>query len=115
MGTSSITEQQRAAETFWSKRPNLAAVKNDRIYVVDSDMVLRLGPRLPQGVEMIASCLYPDIFKQKSAAVHPVTPKGVLWRNLPRKTPRAPGGGPEGQFFGILSVHRISNGVQLTR
>jgi len=101
MGTSSITEQQRAAEAFWSKRPNLAAVKNNRIYVVDSDMVLRLGPRLPQGVEMIASCLYPDIFKQKPAAVHPVTPKGVLWRNL--------------QFFGILPVHRISNGVQLTR
>ncbi|MHC4071142.1 MAG: ABC transporter substrate-binding protein [Planctomycetota bacterium] len=69
MGTGRISEQQQAAEVFWSKRPNLAAVKNDRIYVVDSDMVLRLGPRLPHGVEMIARCLHPEIFKQGSETV----------------------------------------------
>lgn len=62
MGTSRIAEQQQAAEEFWGKRPNLTAVKNNRIYVVDSDKVLRLGPRLPQGVEMIARCLHPEIF-----------------------------------------------------
>jgi ABC-type Fe3+-hydroxamate transport system substrate-binding protein len=69
MGTGRISEQQQAAEVFWSKRPNLAAVKNGRIYVVDSDMVLRLGPRLPHGVEMIARCLHPEIFKQGSETV----------------------------------------------
>jgi iron complex transport system substrate-binding protein len=66
MGTSDIDEQQQAAEAFWSKQPNLTAVKNGRIYVVDSDKVLRLGPRLPDGVEMIARCLHPEIFKQQS-------------------------------------------------
>ena len=71
MGTSKISEQQ-AAEVFWGKRPNLTAVKNDRIYVVDSDMVLRLGPRLPDGVEMIARCLHPDIFKQESEVVREI-------------------------------------------
>ncbi|MBA7699179.1 Vitamin B12-binding protein [subsurface metagenome] len=63
MGTSDINEQQKKAEMFWRKRVNLPAVRNNRIYVVDSDTVLRLGPRLPQGVEMIARYLHPDIFK----------------------------------------------------
>lgn len=63
MGTSDINEQQQKAEMFWRTRVNLPAVRNKRIYVVDSDTVLRLGPRLPQGVEMIAHYLHPDIFK----------------------------------------------------
>jgi len=65
MGTSNIGEQQRAAEAFWSKWANLPAVKNNRIYVVDSDPVLRLGPRLPQGAEMIARCLHSEIYTQE--------------------------------------------------
>jgi len=65
MGTSNIREQQRAAEAFWSKWANLPAVKNNRIYVVDSDLVLRLGPRLPQGAEMIARCLHSEIYTQE--------------------------------------------------
>jgi len=65
MGTSNISKQQRAAEAFWSKWANLPAVKNNRIYVVDSDLVLRLGPRLPQGAEMIARCLYSEIYTQE--------------------------------------------------
>jgi len=65
MRTSSISEQQRAAEAFWSKWANLPAVRNNRIYVVDSDLVLRLGPRLTQGAEMVARCLHPDTFTQE--------------------------------------------------
>jgi iron complex transport system substrate-binding protein len=59
-----IDEQQRAAEAFWSRQVNLPAVRNNKIYVVDSDLALRLGPRLPQGAEMITRCLHPDIFRQ---------------------------------------------------
>ncbi|MHC4394888.1 MAG: ABC transporter substrate-binding protein [Planctomycetota bacterium] len=69
MGTRNIADQQRAAEKFWSRWTNLPAVKNNRIYVVDSDIVLRLGPRLPQGIEMITRCLHPDIFGTTSEAV----------------------------------------------
>jgi iron complex transport system substrate-binding protein len=65
MGTSDIDQQQRSAEKFWSKWTNLPAVKNNRIYIVDSDIVLRLGPRLCQGIELIAHCLHPDIFNQE--------------------------------------------------
>lgn len=63
MGTSDIPGQQQAAETFWSKFPALPAVKNNRIFVIEPDTTLRLGPRLLQGAETIASCLHPDSFK----------------------------------------------------
>ena len=60
MGTTGMSGQQQAAETFWSKFANLPAVRNNRIYVVESDTILRLGPRLPQGLEKIARCLRPN-------------------------------------------------------
>jgi len=59
-----IEQQQRAAEAFWSRQVNLPAVRNNNIYVVDSDLVLRLGPRLPQAADMIARRLHPGIFRQ---------------------------------------------------
>ena len=60
MGKIDIGRQQQQAEVFWSKWASLPAVKNNKIYVVNSDTVLRLGPRLPQGVEMVGRCLHPD-------------------------------------------------------
>ena len=60
MGKSNIAEQQQAAEMFWSKWVSLPAVKNNRVYVVEPDTILRLGPRICQGIELIARCLHPD-------------------------------------------------------
>lgn len=68
MGTSDMAEQQKAAEVFWSRWENLPAVKKNRIHVVEPDTVTRLGPRLYQGVELIARCLHPDIFEQEKNA-----------------------------------------------
>jgi iron complex transport system substrate-binding protein len=59
-----IADEQKTAETFWSKWAGLPAVKNNRIYVVESDTILRLGPRLPQGVETIGRYLHPDVLRQ---------------------------------------------------
>jgi iron complex transport system substrate-binding protein len=70
MGTDNIPGQQRAAEVFWSKFAALPAVKNNRIYVIEPDTTLRLGPRLPQGAETIARCLHQDIFRQTSDFAH---------------------------------------------
>ncbi|MCJ7729531.1 MAG: helical backbone metal receptor, partial [Sedimentisphaerales bacterium] len=64
MGTENIHKQQIAAEQFWSRFANLPAVKNKRIYVIDADTVLRLGPRLPQGLQTTAQCLHPELFTQ---------------------------------------------------
>ncbi len=64
MGTEDIAKQQVATEKFWSRYANLPAVKNKRIYVIDPDTVLRLGPRLPEGAQAVARCLHPELFAQ---------------------------------------------------
>jgi iron complex transport system substrate-binding protein len=64
MSKENIESQQKHAELFWSKYPNLPAVKNNRIYVLNSDVLLRLGPRLPEGIEIIAGCLYRNVSEE---------------------------------------------------
>ncbi len=49
------------ARDAWAEVP---AVKNKRIYSVDSDMVTRSGPRLIDGVEILAKAIYPEIFNK---------------------------------------------------
>ena len=72
MGKSNISEQQQAAEKFWSRWLSLPAVKNNRIYVVEPDTTLRLGPRLSQGIEIVARCLHPDVFTRTHDAVQQI-------------------------------------------
>lgn len=55
-----LAEQRRQAMAYWCRLPNVPAVANDRIYVIEADTVSRLSPRLYQGVEMIAGCLWPN-------------------------------------------------------
>jgi iron complex transport system substrate-binding protein len=57
MGTQDMAKQQESAEKFWSRFANLPAVKDKRIYVIDPDTVLRLGPRIGQGAQAVAQCL----------------------------------------------------------
>ena len=57
MGTENIAKQQESAEKFWSRFANLPAVKNKRIYVINPDTVLRLGPRVAEGAQTVAECL----------------------------------------------------------
>jgi len=64
MGETEIAQQQKEAEKFWARQPSLPAVKAGKIYVVDSDLVLRLGPRLPEGIETIASILHPEKYER---------------------------------------------------
>ena len=64
MGTEDITKQQEAAEKFWSRYANLPAVKDKKVYVIEADTVLRLGPRLPEGVKAVAKLLRPELFSQ---------------------------------------------------
>jgi iron complex transport system substrate-binding protein len=65
MATSQISKQQKAAKAYWQNWPNLPAVKNNRIYVLNPDTLLRLGPRLPDGIQLIAECLYPQTAEEK--------------------------------------------------
>ncbi len=49
-----------------SKRPtwnNLKAVKNQKVYKINDDIVFRSGPRLVLALEIIAKYLHPELFK----------------------------------------------------
>lgn len=54
--------QRRQALAYWQKFTNVPAVVNQHIYVIDGDVVSRLGPRVPRGIETIAKCLRPELF-----------------------------------------------------
>ena len=57
-------ETERAnAIKLWQRFENVPAVKNGRIYVIEGDIVSQLGPRLYNGVEMIAKYLQPEVFE----------------------------------------------------
>lgn len=62
MGLKTVLEQQKDALRYWSRFENVPAVANNRIYVIAPDTVCRLGPRLYQGVEIVAKCLKPELF-----------------------------------------------------
>ncbi|TFG49685.1 MAG: hypothetical protein E4H40_02565 [Candidatus Brocadiia bacterium] len=55
--------QQQTARQYWSGL-NISAANNNRIYVIDGDKVSRLGPRLYEGIETIARCLWPELFSE---------------------------------------------------
>jgi iron complex transport system substrate-binding protein len=42
---------------------NISAVRNDRIFVIDPDVVSRPGPRLVEALETLAGFLYPERFE----------------------------------------------------
>ncbi|MED4271926.1 ABC transporter substrate-binding protein [Geobacillus stearothermophilus] len=52
--------KQVFARAAWKDVP---AVKNKRVYDVNTDLVSRPGPRLVEGVEELAKAVYPDVFK----------------------------------------------------
>ncbi len=62
MSQKDLVRQQAGANEYWNRFKNIHAVKNKRIYVVDGDIVCRLGPRLYEGTEAIAKCLRPELF-----------------------------------------------------
>lgn len=57
-----LREQHAQAVSYWRRYATIPAVANRRIYVIDGDLVSRLGPRLGDGIETIAKCLRPEVF-----------------------------------------------------
>lgn len=56
---SALIAEKIATRPGWA---NIKAVQNNRIYLLDSDMVSRPGPRVVDVLEEIARDLYPDLF-----------------------------------------------------
>jgi iron complex transport system substrate-binding protein len=52
-------EQRRRALAHWGRLASVPAVADGRIHVVEADAVSRLSPRLAEGIQLIAGCLWP--------------------------------------------------------
>jgi iron complex transport system substrate-binding protein len=63
-----ITSMARATvfeqvKTQWEQWPDIPAVKNKRIHLVDSDIFDRASPRLVEGLETLARLIHPNCFQ----------------------------------------------------
>lgn len=56
-----------AAKKYWSVWPELPAVRNGRIYVLDEDLLTRPGHRLFDGLIMLARSIHPERFGAEAA------------------------------------------------
>jgi iron complex transport system substrate-binding protein len=63
----SIHAPGKASEQFVVKEEwsNLPAVKNGRVHLIDGNLVSRFGPRSVDALEIMATALYPNQFKER--------------------------------------------------
>jgi iron complex transport system substrate-binding protein len=48
---------------WWDRWKTITAVKQGRIYVLDSDLIHRPSPRMVEGLEQVARAIHPEVFK----------------------------------------------------
>jgi iron complex transport system substrate-binding protein len=60
MGTATISPEALKELPGWK---DLTAVKEERIYTINADLVDRPGPRIVEGLEEMAKILHPDLFQ----------------------------------------------------
>jgi iron complex transport system substrate-binding protein len=61
MARQAVFEEVKAE---WRRWPNMPAVRNDRIYLVDSDLFDRPSPRLVVGLELLIRLIHPQLVEQ---------------------------------------------------
>ena len=61
MARNMLFEQVKAE---WMRWPNIPAVRNQRIHLVDSNVFDRPSPRLVEALEMLAKLIHPELFKE---------------------------------------------------
>jgi len=59
-----ISSDEITARKGWN---GISFVKNNRIYSIESDLLTLPGPRIVDGLEKMAECLYPEKFKSTSS------------------------------------------------
>jgi len=59
-GTVSTSPEALKEHPAWRK---VTAVRQDRIYIIDSDLVDRSGPRIVQGLEEMVKIIHPELFE----------------------------------------------------
>ena len=55
-----------AVRKFWQKYKDVPAVKNNRIYPIDANLINRASPRIFEAVEKMAYIFHPDISPEAS-------------------------------------------------
>ncbi len=60
MDPAQLETQKNTVETFYRRFHLTPAVKSKRIYVIDGDLVSRLGPRLDEAMELIYNCIHSE-------------------------------------------------------
>ncbi len=60
MARQAVFDQVKAE---WSRWPNLPAARDQRIFVVDSDVFNRPSPRLLEGLEILVHLIHPNLFE----------------------------------------------------
>ena len=54
-------EQMKA---WWSRWPNMPAVRNNRIYLMDSNVLDRATPRMVDGLELLLQHIHPGMLEE---------------------------------------------------
>jgi iron complex transport system substrate-binding protein len=54
-----------AVKKFWQQFPGIPAVKNNKIYPINTDLISRASPRLFDAIETMAVIFHPDIKLQR--------------------------------------------------
>jgi len=57
-----------AEQQGWRKWKGISAVAQNRLYQVKGEMVNRPGPRVVEGIEVLARLLHPEVFSSKDSA-----------------------------------------------
>ena len=68
MARETVFDQVKAE---WQQWRDLPAVKNDRIYLVDSNVFDRASPRLVEGLEMLARLIHPQCYPSNQPETRP--------------------------------------------
>jgi iron complex transport system substrate-binding protein len=58
MARGAVFDQVKSA---WSRWPDIPAIKNDRLYLVDSNLFDRTSPRLVDALEVLARLIHPEL------------------------------------------------------
>jgi len=53
-----------AQKRWWERWTTMSAVRNNRIYVVEADLITRPGPRMIDGLMELAKAIHPEIFQE---------------------------------------------------
>ncbi len=60
MGTAITSKEKLVNHPIWQR---ITAVKQDKVFIIDGDLVSRSGPRIVQGLEEMARMIHPELFK----------------------------------------------------